>query len=153
MNIKPAIYEVLTPRQRIISMIDAIGREDEIEIKRLNESCDKKRYRMPDTKYSDTLDRLFNMSMAVEVDLRGVIIGFLEADNNKEQQDMCIQEISNINSAWFELLKSMGIDKDSMLKAAAPRHHLIGVLLNIAPPANETKKQETLKEMKEYISV
>ena len=46
MNINPAIYEALTLPQRIISMIDAMGRDVQVEIKRLSETCEKKTYTM-----------------------------------------------------------------------------------------------------------
>lgn len=152
MNIKPAIYESLTSRQRIVSMIDAMGREDDNEMKRLNKTCKKKTYRMNDAKYSDVLDRLFHTSMALEADLRGMVIGYLEVEST-ELKNMYIQDISNTNSAWLKLLKEMGINEKSMFGAAPPRHELIDALLNIAPKQEEETTNQILKNMKEYINI
>lgn len=151
MNIKPAIYEALTARQRIISMIDAISRKDEREIKRLNDTCEKKRYRMLDSLYSDTLERLFQMSMAVEADLRGMVIDYLDIEN-QELKIFYLQQISNTYFAWCKLLDDMGISKESMLIAASPRHHMIDFLLHILPKADKVVTNALHAEMKEYVN-
>lgn len=52
MNIKPQIYESLTPRQRVIASIEALARGDEEEKRRLVKSCPKKSYLQTDTAYS-----------------------------------------------------------------------------------------------------
>lgn len=108
MKIKDAIYKELTPRQRIISMIDAIGRADTEEVKRLKETCERKSYRMSDFKYYGVLTRLFEMSMAVESDLRGMVINYINADSNKKQV------MSDIDSEWNDFLKNMGVKEQPM---------------------------------------
>ena len=113
MKIKDAIYKELTPRQRIISMIEAIGRADAEEVERLKETCERKSYRISDLKYYGVLTRLFEMSMAVESDLRGMVINYIDADSNKKQV-MFAQEMDNNDFEWNDFFKSMGIKKQPM---------------------------------------
>ena len=150
MNIKPAIYRVLTPRQRVISMIDAIGRNDESEIKRLYDSCERKNYRMPDYKYTSIFNGLMNLSMAVESDLRACVIGYLSAAD-ESTEEFYIQKIINTDAAWLALIEYMGINQESMKQIAPPRHDWIDILLEYRFSVNEEVKNKIFKEMKKYI--
>ena len=150
MNIKPAIYEALTPRQRVDLTIDAMYREDESEVKRLKETCELKQYRQRDLNYSGVMDRLFQMSMAVECEARDEVIGFLSADTELVE-NIYIQRLVNVVEAWNGFLEGMGIEKEAMLSVGAPRHHWVGLLLKNAPKPDEESVRSTIELIKSFI--
>lgn len=153
MDVKPKIYESLTPKQRIAAVIEAMAREDETEIKRLNDTCKMKSYRQRDISYSDVMTRLMGMSLALEADLRGMAIEYLTMDVSLGEE-ICLQKMVVIEMAWTRLLDDLGIDKPSMLNAGAPRHYMVKALLknaNDRAVPDEDDVVRNLELMKEYI--
>lgn len=150
MKINTTIYETLTPLQRIISMIDAMGRDDQPEIKKLRETCEKKHYTMNTSEFTDVLDRLFHVSMALEIDLRGFVITIMSTDEEK-LKDIYIKKIINYNEAWLRVLKNMGIDKDSMLDTISFRHYSIEHYLNNFVEPAEDRVKEIYEDMMKHM--
>lgn len=129
MNIKPSVYESLTPRQRVIATIEAEARGDEDEVLRLRDTCPKHTYRQTDVEYTHAMVRLIALSLAVESDIREQIIGVLLSAimDRDDTLNKFLQNIANIRAAWIETIETLGIAPDSMKKFGPPQH--IGVLL------------------------
>ena len=120
-NIKHMVYESLTPRQRIIASIEALARGDEEEKSRLVESCPKKNYRQNDAEFADKMGALMTLMLAVECDLRGSVLGFFLALRTEPKSvHEILQNIADIQAAWEEFISSLGIDPETMAKAAPP---------------------------------
>ena len=78
-KIASTVYEDLTPRQRVIASVEAEARGDQDERQRLMSSCPRLNYCRTDAAYSDAMERLMRMALAVEADLRGAALSFLIA--------------------------------------------------------------------------
>jgi len=124
MKIKNSVYEGLTPKQRMIATINAQVREDNNELQKLIDTCPKETCLIPDPAYSHTMQFLISLSAAVECDIRGDIIGILLAVISKQDDAISsfAQNISNIQTAWDEVLNSYGIDSKEISKISAPKH-------------------------------
>ena len=138
MNIKPAVYESLTPRQRVIATIEAEARGDDDEVNRLVKTCPKKTYSQADAAYTDTMIKLWALSAAIECDIRGNIIGFLVSVLMEREStvDIFLQRIANTQAAWDEMLNGIGIDPDSMSKAGIPPHPIFEIIAEHIPSAD-----------------
>ncbi len=125
MNIKNSVYESLTPRQRVIATIEAEARGDEQEAQRLLATCPKKTYTQADSAYTDMMLHLVAMSIAIETDVRGNVIGALIAVimEHDDALQVFLQNIANIRAAWHETLEAQGIAPDVMRKFSAPLEH------------------------------
>lgn len=122
--IKPAIYESLTTRQRIMAAIEAKARDDAGELVRLVETCPKKNYEMPDFAYQGMIHALERLGLAVSCDvyrLGGAFLAvhFSEKDEFvKEHHTLfCIQTIKETLTAWNELLEARGLDPEITSRA------------------------------------
>lgn len=142
MNIKPSVYESLTPRQRVIATIEAEARGDENEVTRLRDTCPKYTYRQHDAEYTQGMIRVIACSLAVESDIRGNIIGALIAaiaDHDDAMQKF-LQNIANIRAAWHSVLEEIGIDPDIMKKFAPPQHFSNEFIDRLLPEPDETSE-------------
>lgn len=139
MNIRGAIYESLTPRQRITATMDAIEREDTTEVNRLKKTCPFKTYRQRDADYSETIEALFGAGLAMEADLRGEALGWW-AHPDLKQREVRLGEMAAIITAWLTMLADMGITATAAV--APPMHPLVACLVEIAPEADSEKVAE-----------
>ena len=78
-KIASQVYNNLKPRQRIIASIEAAARGDETERRLLITSCPKKTYVQTDLEFSESMEKLMVLAMAVEADLRGSALGYFVA--------------------------------------------------------------------------
>ena len=132
MNIKPIVYETLTPQERVIASIEAMARGDAAERKRLMQSCPQKKYLMADAAYTDKMDVLTNLAIAVECDLRGCALNlfiFWVLDELQQEKKLpfwdslqnkipdFLQEMLTIRTAWHEALEEQGINPQTMEEA------------------------------------
>ena len=138
MNIKPIVYESLTPEQRIVASFEALARKDEEERIRLIKTCPKKNYSMADPRFSATMHALLEAELIVECDVRGCLldlfIHIVFEQNSKgakrerighifgEMPDK-IQEMMSIRQAWGEILQEKGIDHELLKKADVTAEH------------------------------
>lgn len=135
MKIKNNVYEGLTPKQRMIATINAQVRKDNNEFKKLIDTCPKETCLIPDPAYLHTMQLLLSLSVAVECDIRGDMIGILLAIISKQEDSMgsFVQSISNIQAAWEEVLNSYGIDPKEISKISAPKHPVFNEIQNLLP--------------------
>lgn len=167
MNIKPRLYESLTPAQRVIASIEALARDDEEEKLRLVKSCPKKTYTMTDAAYSDKMEALLDMAMAVELDMRDCALNFfmllwledtLTEDRHKcfhermERVPCQIQEAISIKQAWREFLEDEGINPATMDRAYQPlRHFAIEWITALADNMDLKPDPETVRKYKDVL--
>lgn len=157
-NIKPQIYESLTPRQRVIASIEALARGDEEEKRRLVKSCPKKSYLRTDAAYADTMDLLICLSVAIEADLRGCALNYFfaswqEGKDGKPRtafKQASLQNMADIIQAWRNALKNQGIDPNTMEIASRNITHFLVEWLEFEmfdPDPEQVKKfQDILEE-------
>ena len=129
MKINISTYEALTPHQRIVSMIDGMGRDDQPEIKKLRETYEKKTYSMNNSDFSDVLDHIFHIAMSLEPDLREFVIDHQSTEDD-ELKKVILQKLTDHNTAWLKLIEEIGVNKESMMKTANFRHPSIDYYLD-----------------------
>ena len=151
MSLKPIVYESLTIQQRIIATFDALGREDEEEVQRLKETCPFKNYRQRDSAYSDTVESILMLSLAIECDLNSCALSYLGSASESEERNKHLQEMANIHGGWLALLNELGICADAMLRAAPTRHSIVEQLLTIIPPCEADAVKVSLETFKKQI--
>ncbi len=137
MNIKPIIYDSLTPQQRVVAAVEALARDDDAEHKKLTETCPKKNYIQPDYQYSGMLHGLIGMAIANEHELTSNALSLFlcisPKSNRGDLAETFLQRLIDCNAAWNETLESMGIDPETMSKLChAMRHPIVNCFLNIA---------------------
>ena len=124
MKLSAAVYQTLTPPQRVAAAVSALARDDHREIERLRETAARKTYRMADAEFVDTMEDLEKVSLALEVTLRDLFIEWLV-----QPADGLLQEIASGIRAWRETVAAMGIDADEAEAAFAPRSPRIAAML------------------------
>lgn len=155
MNIKPSVYESLTPRQRVIATIEAEARGDDDEVLRLRDTCPKYTYRQTDVEYTHAMVRLIALSLAVESDIREQIIGVLLSAimGRDDTLNKFLQNIANIRAAWHTVLKEMMLDPAAMKKFSPPQHCSADILHNLLPEPDENAMREIVGEVREFLRV
>lgn len=160
MNIKPVVYESLTPRQRVIASIEALARGDEEERIRLVKSCPKKNYKQNDSAYTDKMDILVTLPAVIECDLRGCALNYfitlwLEAKDQKSLFDdkmKFLQDAANITAAWHNILRNEGIDPETMDKANdGLTHHAIQWMQNFMPEPDREGVKDIQDALEKYL--
>ena len=134
MNIKPSIYDNLTPRQRLIATIEAMARHDDAEHKKLADTCPKKRYEQGDYQYSGTLQGLTAMAFCIEQTLTSnALSALLCLQYSKDEiAEIFIQRTIDTYTAWTQHLEVMGIDPRAMDKIVKDiRHPYVDLFLKM----------------------
>ena len=131
MNIPAKIYANLSTAERIRAAVSALARNDDAELETLKVTCPKKSYLMTDPAYSEGMERLMALAMAVEFDLRTMALDFHMASRQKSPEKIhkAVVESASVNVAWRELLAEMGISCHEMSNAAPPRHPSVKAIL------------------------
>ena len=146
------IYKNLKPKQRIIASIEAAARGDETERRRLITSCPKKNYLQNDIEYSETMETLMGLAMAVEADLRGSALGYFVALRIESKNAAnFLQDISDIRAAWETTISAMGIDPKSMKKAGPPASPILEMIDGLVPAPDRKKAEKMAADMRKII--
>lgn len=144
-QLKNNIYENLSFQERIIASVEAKARGDDNEIKRLIKTCPKRSYRCTDSNYSDRMDRLFLMQIAIECDLMRHALNYLCFTC-----DEGLQSFTDTHTAWAEFLSDQGIKIERMDEIAQEmRHPIIENMLKIL---NNTPNLEYVSTYKEAMN-
>lgn len=155
MNIPTQIHEGLTAHQRIRASISAMARGDEAELQTLKTTCPKKSFLMNDPDYSDVLEKLIYLNLALEGDLQRNALDFLVSIRMEDDFGV-IQAISTagaIDAAWVALLCEMGIPADEMKKVSIPRHRVVETMITKSKgETNEGAVGEILELMRGYLA-
>lgn len=153
MKIKPTIYENLTPRQRIIAVIEAQARKDDNEIQTLINTCPKKTYTWGDAEYSHTMQKLLIMTLLIESDMRGYALGVMAClMKDHDATEMFLQKMSDTQAAWEGTLKNMGINPETMQRAnIGLENPMVNVLREILPEPDAEAVKNLHAHMEEYL--
>ena len=143
-RISPLVYESLTPKQRVVACVEALSRGDENERLRLIRSCPKLTYVQSDARFSEAMEGLMCLAMAVEADLKECVLRFLVfVGVDPEMSGNFLQDFANIREAWKMTLASMGIDEEAMVSAGPPTSPVFE-LIEVLLPKPDIKTSEVL---------
>lgn len=154
-DISNSTYENLTISQRIIASIEAMARGDDEEKLRLIKTCPRKTYTQTDAKYGDTMEKLINLAIMVECELRGQALSFYIASWLSEREDKVyweekekfIKNVHTITRAWNITLENMGIKPETMEQMMTGyKHPHIQFLQDI-----RCYEDEELEHLEEYL--
>ncbi len=149
MQIKPIVYENLTPRQRVIATIEAEARDDQEEVQRLVKSCPKKTYRTNDAEFYETLETLMHVTLGVEYELQRNALGFIAGLYlDYGAIDKFLQNIADIQAAWYETLEGMGIEPETMRKATSLTPVIIEAVEELLPDPDPENVSKIAADMK-----
>ena len=151
-KIASSVYENLTPRQRIVACVEAEARCDKEEKRRLIKSCPKKTYVQTDLEFSESMEKLMVLGMAVECDLRECGLGFfvgLRVDPKNAFK--FLQNYSDIKAAWKIAVSEMGIDPEIMKKAGPPPSPILEMIDGLVPVPDRKKADELAADMRAII--
>lgn len=147
------VYQDLSPRQRIVACIEAEARGDEDEKRRLISSCPKVTYSSTDARFSDAMEKLFALAMAVEADLKECVIGFLIAARiDPKNSRRFLQDFADIKDSWKSTLFGMGISEESMVLAGPPSSTYFELFEDIIPKPNRANSAKLANEMLKIIN-
>jgi len=149
MKINPALYETLSPRQRIIATIEAEARGDQAEVQRLVKTCPRKTYSQADAAYTDTMNALQSLCMMIQIELLQHALGFWCAvQQDHAASAVLLQRMADIQAAWAEVIKPMGLDPSYVEKAfLPPSTPILEIFLDFLPepnPENVTPYREVM---------
>ena len=153
MNIKPAVYEALTSRERVIGIIEAIQRNDEKEKLRIMETCPKATYIIRDPDFTGAIDFINSMSVAVECDLRGEALNIASyiVQGDSDLIGHHLQNLSDIYGAWITILEEMGVNEEAVSAYSPIRNEKVKAFLQIAPPAKHDTQTDFIELMREHV--
>lgn len=147
-RISHLVYESLTPKQRVVACVEALSRGDEIERIRLIRSCPKLTYVQTDARFSEVMEKLMGLAMAVEADLRECVLKFLVIVKlEPETAGRFLQDFANIREAWKMTVRAMEIDEKSMASAGPPSSLVFEMVEELLPKPNITSSKMFSTEM------
>ncbi len=131
MKIKESLYTNLTPATRIKAALNAAARQDDAEIKRLVATCPKRSYTTTDAAFSDTMNALMQLSLAVEADKRGQALWFLLAlrEGDAQAAQDALAKLNSLHAAWGQFLTTCSLDPSDMQGAGAPAHSYVELFI------------------------
>ncbi len=127
------VYEKLTACERVSATIAALGREDASEGKKLVSTCPKTSYRSNDDAYVERMVHFMSDSLAVEADLCGLALDYLDiGDSEIPVARKILSRLASLAVAWERFVESHGISAADIKAAGAPRHAIVSALLDAA---------------------
>lgn len=138
-NLPDKYYKNLTSRQRFIATWEAIGRDDEVEKKRLMDTTPSFSYSAADHVIRDSWDSVIAVSLGVEADIRGYALECI-MELRSGETDLAIssmEKIKTLDASWNSLLQEIGLSHDA-IRAARPQphpfvEHLLSIVQNYEP--------------------
>jgi hypothetical protein len=143
-EIVDTVYQNLAPDSRLVAVIEAIARGDERERERLTSSCPRVTCHQRDPRFTEKMDRLMGLALAIEADLKECALRFfvtlrLDPENSTEH----LQAFANILDAWQRTLRKIGIDAQAMASAGPPTSPVFELLQDLIPEP-ELEQSEAL---------
>ena len=144
-------YSELTSQKRFIATWEAIGRGDEAEKQRLQDTAPIFTYSSADHVIRHSWGAVIAISLGVEADIRGYALTAQMA-HQADFPDTAIEalkQMKKLDAAWVGLLKEIGLS-DAAIRAARPDPHpLVEHLFKIV----ENYQPEKDAAVDEYIAV
>jgi hypothetical protein len=154
-TIPAEIHVRLSASERIRAAVSAMARGDTEELQTLKETCPRKSFRMTDPAYSEGMERLLALALAVESDLQVMALDFLVASRLEvpEAVHEAVATAAALESAWREFLAELGIPRREMSEAGPPRHHAVKTILHLADGEEDAATvQSCLESMRAYLA-
>lgn len=158
MTIPPKIYTNLSPIERIRAAVLATARDDKEELQILKETCPKRTFLMTDPAYSEGMENLFSLLLALELDLARFALDFQMARIHQGEKKCDIQECAlnataSVVAALDEIIAEMGLDPQAMAKNAPPRHPFVTATITVSEGEADPELVEVhLQFMREYLA-
>ena len=147
------VYCVTYGRPQCVACVEAEARCDKEEKRRLIKSCPKKTYVQTDLEFSESMEKLMVLAMAVEADLRGSALGYFVALRIEPKiAPKFLQEISDIRAAWETTVSEMGIDPEIMKLAGPPTSPILELIDGLVPAPDRKKAEKMAADMRKIIS-
>lgn len=152
-KIAPSVYKNLTPKQRVVACIEAQARGDEYERLLLIRSCPELTYAQTDVRFSETMNGLMCLAMAIESDLKECVLRFLVTlRTDPETSGRFLQDFSNNREAWKMTVAGMGIDQESMASAGPPSSPVFELVEVLLPNPDRKEAEKLSAEMMIFLS-
>lgn len=144
MTIPSQIHQSLTAPERVRVAISAMARGDDEELQTIKATCRKRSFLITDPDFTDAIERLIYLSLAVESELQGYALDFLLSSHLEEYELVIQARVSAhaLESAWTSLLEEQGIPREDMAKAGPPRHHAVESILRLSREEPDEKAVE-----------
>ncbi len=151
MNIKLTDYQYLSTQQRLIATFEALGRDDQSEVRRLLQSCSRKSYILPDPIFRDKFERILDVALSIEYKLSLLTIYCIVIDDSRPKEyKILLDEMLKIHWAWITYLENEGIDIKS-ISTLLPRSPAIALLTDDFPRPEPEIISKHLDEIKAFI--
>lgn len=155
MTIPAEIHARLSASERIRAAVSAMARGDDEELQTLKETCPKKTYLITDPAYSESMERLLALALAVESDLQAMTLNFFLASRGKDHETVheAIAAAAALEAAWREFLAELGIPCREMQEVGPPRHHAVKAILQLSDGEEDADTvQSCLESMRVYLA-
>lgn len=129
MRIKPMVYQQLTPPQRLIAVFEALGRNDDNEVRQLFQTCPRKLYSSSDPVFTDRYQLILDRALSIEYELLQLTLQFIlssQCDDGREQE--FLDKMGELNREWSVYLKENGISQKSIF-SILPRNPIVTSLI------------------------
>jgi hypothetical protein len=134
-NLSDKYYEALDARERVSAAIEAASRDDGLEIQRLRQTCPQYNYRQTDPLFSDTMESLTSICMAVRLDQMNQVARWLVARNeDPELAQEALQSLADLEAGLRDIFDSLGAPGDAAEKFMPPPPILSEVLTMTPEP-------------------
>lgn len=138
MKIKSTIYQALTPPQRLIAVFEALGRNDDNEVRQLFQSCPKQVYKAADLNFTASYNRILDMALSVEYELLSLTLKVMMLHPHSHDQAMeCLKRMGDLNAVWEAYLSEKGLTNG--IRNILPRNPMVTSLVeDLLPPDPDT---------------
>jgi hypothetical protein len=83
-------------------------------------------YRQREAAFSETMERLLDLSLAVEADRRGCGLSFIWGLYTKAKDPLApLHALANLEGAWQALLAERGLRPEALQAVGAPRRAIL----------------------------
>ncbi len=126
-------YRNLTSRQRFIATWEAIGRGDDAEAKRLQDTAPNFTYSSADHVIRHSWDAVLAIGLAVESDIRGhaLTAQMAHQEGLTETENGSLMKMKKLDDGWKNILKEIGLSEGAIRAARPEPHPLVEHLFKI----------------------
>jgi NAD-dependent oxidoreductase involved in siderophore biosynthesis len=143
-KIAEKLYGNLSSRERFVAAWEAIGRGDENEAQKLQDTAPRHQFTGPDSVIRKSWTAIIAISLGIEADISGCVLTFQLAHHagQTETAIASLKKMKKIDAMWRELLKEIGFS-EAAIKAVRPKkhplvEHLLTILKNHTPEPDDS---------------
>jgi hypothetical protein len=113
-NLADKYYAALTPSERVGAAIEAAARDDTLEIQRLRETCPRGLYRQTDPIFSDSMEQLSSLCVAVRHDQMVQVARYLIGrQHDRELAQDALQSLASLEAGLKDIFDELGVAGDA----------------------------------------